>query len=150
MPGSRPPTMKIRPATNQDLPAIGQIYRQFLADSAPLSMAFWESLLAAQGLIVAEVDDRVVGFGTVDLQANEQIRQLYVDPAFQGKGIGGRILTRLEEIAQTGGLDRLTLHATPGAVAFYQRAGYNPIAIDGPSDHDHDGVMMAKILSGSA
>lgn len=110
-------------------------------------MDFWQSLLATGGLLVAEDDDsEVIGFGTVDVSADEQIKQLYVLPEYQGRRVSSMLLARLEEVAGKSGLYEVVLHAAPGAVAFYSRAGYNAISPDADSVHDHDGVMMSKKL----
>jgi ribosomal protein S18 acetylase RimI-like enzyme len=101
-------------------------------------------LIAAGGLVLAECDDHLAGFGAIDVQAAEQIKYIYVAPQFQNAGIGTRLLDRLETIGRAAGLQTITLHANPPAVAFYHRAGYNPV--ESESHHDHDGVVMMKWL----
>jgi GNAT superfamily N-acetyltransferase len=138
--------MLIRQATREDLPAVGQIYDKAAPEQALAQTGFWEGMILSQGLLVAESGGRVIGFGTIDITAREQIKQLYVADPYQGRGVGAKILGRLEEIAKSRGMTALTLHATPSAVAFYQHAGYTPIANTADSEHDHDGVMMSKGL----
>lgn len=136
----------IRPATAADLPVIADIYRR-TAESAPAAQTpFWERLLVASALLVAETDGEVIGFGTLDVTAAEQIRHLYVASSHQGNHVGAKLLAALEALASQGGLAEIRLHAAPGAVAFYRRAGYNPIAPDEATARDHDGVMMRKTL----
>jgi ribosomal protein S18 acetylase RimI-like enzyme len=135
----------IRAATLQDLAAIWQIYAAALGAHAQRKDEYWRGLIAADGMIVAEAENNIVGFGGIDVAAREQIQYVYVAPAFQQHGIGGQILARLEAIGWQNGLLEVQLHADPQAVIFYARAGYQPIASD--LHHDHDGVAMRKRLA---
>ena len=138
--------MLIRQALKDDLPSIERIYRQLIAEPYLSKLDYWETLLASQGLLVAEAEGAVIGFGTIEVEAREQIKQLYVSPAYQGRGVGAKILARLEEIARGRGVSFLSLHAAPAAVAFYRRAGYTPMESASEGHHDHEGVMMSKEL----
>ena len=53
-----------------------------------------------------------------------QVRYMAVDPAWQGKGLGGRILAGLETRARDLGCDEVVLNARESAIAFYIRHGY--------------------------
>lgn len=135
----------IRTATTPDLAAIWQLYAQALGDHAKRKDADWVRLIQAGGMLVAEAENQVVGFGGIDVKVPEQIQYVYVLPAYQQNSIGKKILARLEEIGWQSGLRELQLHAAPTAVQFYQRAGYHPIESD--VQRDHDGVAMRKQLS---
>lgn len=132
----------IRAAGLDDIESIGQIYTA--ASGANRKINDWQRLIAAGGLFLAEFDNKLAGFGAIDVQASEQIKYIYVAPQFQNAGIGAKLLDRLETIGRIAGLQTITLLATPPAVAFYRRAGYNPV--ESESHHDHDGVMMRKWL----
>jgi N-acetylglutamate synthase-like GNAT family acetyltransferase len=62
------------------------------------------------------------------LQENEhktgQIRFMAVDSAYQGKGLGKKILAALEEQARMIQLANLELQARENAVVFYKSCGY--------------------------
>lgn len=87
-----------------------------LADPAtPLEAVDWT--------IVAADDDDLLGYAAVT--ANH-LENLYVDPAAQGRGVGGALLAAVEARLR----DRFTsatlrcLHANPDARRLYERHGY--------------------------
>ncbi|MFN0123762.1 MAG: GNAT family N-acetyltransferase [Blastocatellia bacterium] len=141
-PAIRTMTMTLRTATTQDLAAIWQLYAAALGDHAQRKDAYWERLIAAGGMVVAEAETQIAGFGGIDVTAREQIQYVYVASVYQGRGIGGKILAWLAETGWRSGLRTLQLHADPKAVGFYRRAGYHAFASD--ISHDHEGMAMRK------
>ncbi len=89
----------------------------------------YAGVLRRGGVVVAEENGRVVGFGQIDL-ANREIQAVYVSPDAQGRGVGAALLARLEEIALREGLSQLTLKATLNAESFYAAHGWRTIARD--------------------
>ena len=55
------------------------------------------------------------------------VDQLYVDPAYSGRGLGSRLLD-LAKKHHPGGLDLWTFQANAGARRFYERHGFTAIA----------------------
>lgn len=53
-----------------------------------------------------------------------QIRYMAVDNNFQGKGLGKKILNKLEQEAQAMGIDTIELQARENAIMFYKANGY--------------------------
>jgi N-acetylglutamate synthase-like GNAT family acetyltransferase len=53
-----------------------------------------------------------------------QVRYMAVSPAFQGKGLGKKILVFLEQKAAESGLKSVQLQARENAVPFYKQCGY--------------------------
>jgi len=53
-----------------------------------------------------------------------QLRQMTVDPDYQGRGVGAKILAVAEELAVERGFRRIILHARETATRFYEKAGY--------------------------
>jgi putative acetyltransferase len=80
-----------------------------------------------------------------------EVKRMYTVPAYQGQGVGGRILERIEAIAREEGLTRLVLetgHIHPAAWHVYERGGF---ARCGPVlDYPDTGysVFYDKLLSG--
>jgi len=108
--------------------------------------ALYEELLAKPEtlLLTASVDDRVIGYGLAHVMAVEdtwvadtwatghrigEIESLSVLPEFRGSGLGGQLLTRLEDHLRASGVDDLVLGVLPGnrdALRLYERRGYRP------------------------
>jgi len=80
--------------------------------------------LAARRTVVAEVDGRIVGFGTLEGQPPRgALGMLFVDPDAVGRGIGRALLDRLVDTARAEGFTVLGIDADPNAEAFYRAAG---------------------------
>ena len=67
-----------------------------------------------------------MGVGRVHFIAAQeaQIRYMAVESGVQGRGIGGRILSELEQRARAAGASKIVLNARDRAVTFYRRHGY--------------------------
>ena len=59
-----------------------------------------------------------------------QVRYMAVDPAFQGCGVGKRLLEALEALARSLGCRIVTLNSRDSALRFYQKQGY---IVDSPA-----------------
>jgi putative acetyltransferase len=82
--------------------------------------------------VVAERRGEVSGFGDLvfdspDVDADGEVRAVYVHPRHAGRGIGSTLLAELEGYARGIGLGSLELSASLNAVGFYERAGYERI-----------------------
>ena len=135
---------EIRAAQVEDKDSIQQIYISAVGAQAATNKAQWDKLIQAGGLLVAQMADRIIGFGGIDVDAREQLKWLYLLPQYQRAGVGSQLLHRLEEIGWAAGLGLLRLHSAPGAIEFYRRHGYKAV---GPTEifgHDHDGLEMVK------
>jgi GNAT superfamily N-acetyltransferase len=98
--------------------------------------------------LIAWCDGRVAGVGRLHFTGPDeaQIRFMAVEHDWQGRGIGGLILARLEDEARAGGARRMVLNARDAAVRFYSRHGY---AISGESEPLFDSIphwQMRKTL----
>jgi len=80
-----------------------------------------ELLLAA-----SNEQDLVVGccILTPKEEGRIQLRQMAVDTALQGKGLGARIVAFAEEVAQERGFRELYMHARDAVMDFYTKCGY--------------------------
>jgi GNAT superfamily N-acetyltransferase len=136
--------MAIRRADPSDRNAVELVYAGATGSQLSLCDKEWERWISLAALVVAEIDNRVVGFGSIDVTATEHLRWLYLLPEYQRAGLGSRILQALEEIAWLNGLKAIRLHSTPNAVQFYAKLGYHRVPIHHQFGHDHDGVEMVK------
>lgn len=73
---------------------------------------------------------RAVGRLHLNSPKEAQVRYMAVDPAFQGQGLGSRILKELETRARALGAADVVLNAREDTIAFYIRHGY---ALSGPA-----------------
>lgn len=135
----------IRRATLSDKPAIEGVYERTVGASFRVSDDEWRRCLGSEGIVIAEENDQLIGFGGIDVSVKEQLRWIYLLPEFQRTGFGSRILNELETIAWNSGLRSIRLHATPGAVEFYLKRGYTPVSDLEQFGHDHDGVELVKL-----
>jgi predicted GNAT family N-acyltransferase len=75
---------------------------------------------------VALVDgDRVLGGFLLKLLPDAaQLRQMVIDPAYQGAGLGTRLMHHAEQLTQALGHHKLVMQARLSASPFYQKLGY--------------------------
>ncbi|HWS90027.1 MAG TPA: GNAT family N-acetyltransferase [Pyrinomonadaceae bacterium] len=135
---------KLRRAVPEDVEAVREIYSSAAGRDAPLDEVYLDRLIRDGGLFVAEETAGVVGFGSIEVEAAEHVRWLYVLPGRQGGGVGSALLRRLERVGWEAGLRSIRLHAATGAVGFYRRNGYREATTDEEVGHDHEGVEMLK------
>lgn len=76
---------------------------------------------------VAIQDEIIVGFGEYNREENE-VTGLYVQPDYTGRGIGEKLLEKVEKNAKEQGLEKLTCLSTVTAKDFYQKHGYKVLA----------------------
>jgi N-acetylglutamate synthase-like GNAT family acetyltransferase len=59
-----------------------------------------------------------------------QLRQMIVEPAWQGKNIGAAIVAFAEKTAKERGFTTLIMHARNPAIGFYTKAGYKIVGTE--------------------
>lgn len=80
--------------------------------------------LATHRTLVADVDGRPAGFGTLEgAPPYGELGMLFVDPDLLGRGIGRVLLAALLDRARQEGFTRLSVDADPHAEAFYLAHG---------------------------
>jgi GNAT superfamily N-acetyltransferase len=77
--------------------------------------------LATRRVYVAIVDGAVVGTASLD---GRVIRSVYVDPTYQGKGIGARLMDVLEGLAREQAVSTLSVPSSITAEGFYRKLGF--------------------------
>jgi putative acetyltransferase len=81
-------------------------------------------------LFVARQDGRAVAIGALRRHGDGvgEVKRMYTQPAFRGRGVGKAILARIEELARQEGLARLVLETGSNfdaALHVYDRAGFS-------------------------
>jgi GNAT superfamily N-acetyltransferase len=80
--------------------------------------------LAKLAAFVAEADGRAVGWSSLVRKGDGWwLEDLWVDPAFMGKGVGSQLFRHAAAHAQSAGAERLQWEAEPHAIGFYKRIG---------------------------
>ena len=72
-------------------------------------------------MIVLKKDNRIIGTGTF---VGDEIKRVFVEPAFQKHGFGNILMQKLEEKALLASIDIVKLDATLLSKKFYDSLGY--------------------------
>ncbi len=156
-PADLPP---VRRATAQDVPAllalVESAYRIYLPrmDKRPAPMlADYAALVSAGQVHCQDCQGRPAGL-LVMMPRPEgdpdhlHIENVAVEPSFQGRGIGRRLLGYASEAAETGGFARLCLYTNAlmhENLAFYRRLGFD--VEDRRREAGYDRVYLTKELT---
>ncbi len=94
--------------------------------------------------------DAPVAAGRLHLNSptEAQVRYMAVEAAWQGKGLGARILSILEARARELGAETVVLNAREEAAGFYRRHGYHEIGSAGLLFGSIPHLRMSKDLRG--
>ncbi len=124
--------MHIRQALKGDIAAMHAIRLSVrenqLSDPGSVLPHHYQAFLADDGRgWVAEIEGRIVGFAVAD-RVHSSIWALFVEPAFEGQGVGRRLhWTMVEWLFETGsGQIRLSTSPNTRAERFYRAAGWQP------------------------
>jgi putative acetyltransferase len=85
---------------------------------------------AATTVFVAREDGNAIACGALrrDADGVGEVKRMYTRPSHRGRGIGGRILAEIEDLARREGLTRLVLETGdrhPAAWRVYERGGFS-------------------------
>jgi ribosomal protein S18 acetylase RimI-like enzyme len=143
--------MIIRTAEAGDIAALADLARRTFCDAFGrslsasdlashllnnLSEAYFRAAAEADVFLIAEIDARPIGytqFGAVEIPApgrspgDQELRRLYVEPAFQGSGIGRRLLDAALAHPRLTGAPNVFLDVwdeNGGARRLYERYGF--------------------------
>lgn len=127
--------MIFRTATVEDIPQI-QIVRHAVKENRLSNPALVTDADCAEFLTergkgwVCVVEDCVVGFAIADLRGHN-IWALFIDPAYEGKGIGRRLHDTMLDWYFSQTSEDVWLGTSPGtrAQAFYRKAGWLEIGL---------------------
>ncbi|MEY9990546.1 GNAT superfamily N-acetyltransferase [Streptomyces sp. V4I8] len=120
----------LRRATASDAGAAADVWLRSFASALPTVVRprsdddvrtyFREVVVLLRETWVAEAADRVVGLMVLD---RDQLSQLYLDPDWRGRGIGGRFVD-LAKRRRPAGLNLWTFQVNKPAHRFYERHGF--------------------------
>ena len=149
---SRIELMRLRTMTHADLPSVLAIERknyQFPWDED----IFIDCFKVGYGCWVCEEDNKIVGYSIMTMGVGEaHILNISVHPDEQGQGIGRKMMENLIEKAKREA-ETMFLEvrpSNPGAIALYQKLGFNEIGVRKgyyPAEHGReDAIMLALEL----
>ncbi len=132
----------IRPYRSEDSPALAELFHRAVHHGAskrysrkqraawspaPPSGEIWEARLAVPDTIVAELEGKVVGFMTLNLETG-YLDFAYVAPEVMGQGVTAVLYAVVEGRARAAGRDRLETEASKLAERFFLRQGWQLVA----------------------
>jgi GNAT superfamily N-acetyltransferase len=156
--------LQIRPIEPDDIPQAARLIASVFQESvAPLynpdgirefmsyatAEAFSRRLRGDHiGFVALEESSHMVG--VIEVRGHRHISLLFVESAFQRKGIGRRLVSRAIEACRGAnpGLSTLTVHASPNSVQAYERLGFVRVE----PEQERNGIKfvpMALTVSGS-
>ena len=93
-------------------------------------------------VLLAVLEDELVGM--VEVRQNRHLSLLFVDKAFQRRGIAKELFRRALEACTGvhGTLDKITVNSSPNAVGAYQRMGF----VDTGPEYVRNGVPMVPMV----
>ncbi|MCO7513964.1 GNAT family N-acetyltransferase [Pseudomonas guariconensis] len=148
---------QVRPATSEDIEAISRVVVSALRESnsqdyspdviAEVERSFAPEaisvLLDKRKVFVALLGENITGTASLD---GEVVRSVFVDPAYQGGGIGRQLMDVIHADAASAGVGVLRVPSSITAEKFYAALGYQKIR-----DEFHEAertIIMEKRLGG--
>ena len=125
--------IEVRPARADEAEALTELAMRAKAswgyDAAFMEACRAELTLTAEKMAgwqvwVAVADGQVAGMVSLTLGEVAEVEDFFVEPAFQGRGVGGALMATLLEAARAAGASTLEVDADPNAEAIYTRLGF--------------------------
>ncbi|MFV2062658.1 MAG: ribosomal protein S18-alanine N-acetyltransferase [Chloroflexota bacterium] len=147
---ARPPVrVSVEPMRADDIPAVHAIESASFPTPWP-PYAFRQELETNRmaSYIVVRAGDRVIGYAGIWMMVDEaHVTTFAVLPAYRRRGIGGRLLSELLELAVDLGATVVTLEVRLSNVAareLYQQFGFRPVGMRPRyySDNAEDALIM--------
>ncbi len=138
----------VRPARTSDVTTIRRFIDFYSNDRILLSKATVALYEDVQEFVVAEVvldngDSQVVGCGALHViwQDLAEVRTIATDPEFSGRGIGSAILTRLLEMAEAVGVERVFVLTFE--IDFFASFGFNELEGTPVEPHVYEEILKS-------
>lgn len=74
-------------------------------------------------VLLAEIEGEIAGLVTLGI-SEALIKQCYVLPEYQGKGVASSLMKEIEKVAKSRGITALRLSSSLIALDFYEKIGY--------------------------
>jgi putative acetyltransferase len=131
------PTVRLRRAKPEDVPEMQQLFKETIAAvcsreytidqirawlSGAENEERWNRLIDEQYCLVAQLDNMIVGFGS--LAGGSYLDFLYVHKDYQGLGLANGIVDMLLDEASRAGVSRVTAHVSKTARGFFRHRGF--------------------------
>lgn len=167
-------SLKIRPATVNDIPSIVEIRLGALTEKEisgfsvvgnnPYSsikslLSIWNSqnlLNDGSEVFVAELEGRVIGFIVYNMKnVDDNIDNIVVAKEEQGKGVGRALVEYLEKLAKSRGFSVITTDTTENAegipwkaYGFWRKMGYEDKGVRLSTEYGFQVIPLIKNLNG--
>ena len=102
---------------------------------------FERELQSSWDLYVAELNGQIVGLLALKPESN-QLDQLFVAPAHQGRGLGAQLLSFAKQILPKG-MSLRTAELNKRAIQFYTAAGFSIDRVEPRPEWDRNDVVMS-------
>lgn len=90
-------------------------------------LTFTPQKMAACSVWVAEADGELAGMIALSLDGGAEVEDFFVEPAFQGRGVGTALMAELLAAARASGAGRVEVDADPNAETIYARLGFETV-----------------------
>ena len=117
--------IEFRPALDEDIPSIQMLLNEYVLQKKLLRRTRQELAMLATNGFVATADEEVVGFAAVEIYSRKlgEIQCLAVAEAYQGRGIGSKLVELCVERAREKGI--LEVMAISSSEHFLQKLGFD-------------------------
>ncbi|MCU7960942.1 MAG: ribosomal protein S18-alanine N-acetyltransferase [gamma proteobacterium symbiont of Bathyaustriella thionipta] len=128
----KPVPLKLSPMQEEELPEVMQIEER--AYAFPWSIGIMRGCLQ-QGYCcwLGRVGDEIVGYFILSIAAGEaHVMNICIDPAWQGQGLGRRLMRQLIYIVRNRDVETLFLEVRASnykAISLYESMGFNEIHV---------------------
>ncbi len=156
-----PINFSIRQASENDCDAIRALYKKIVQSLDQLQynpnqilvwslgaddISAWLKRITTQHFIVAEYAGEIIGFGSITDEGYLDL--LYVDQFHQGKGVGRKILKKLESYCSKNHILEIWADINSSSRNFFTRHGYrvDKIYTRSVKNCDFENLIMRKIL----
>lgn len=147
------PVLQFRPMRADDLDAVAAIEARAYAFPWTIGI-FRDCLSSGYHCWVADDGVGIVGYGVLSVGADEaHLLNLCVDPEWQGRGLGRRLLRRMLDLARWHLVHRVFLEvrpSNPAAIALYASEGFDEIGLRPdyyPAEQGREAaIVMARAL----
>jgi putative acetyltransferase len=133
--------MKIRKAKLEDSVELARLHKETIRninrdDYSPKEIEVWSKRTSAKRFrssydltvrYVAVEGEKIVGFSDFKKEKPEEFWGLYVHKDYVGRGIGSRLMKKMEEVAKKMGAKKFVLSATKTAKVFYEKQGFRMV-----------------------